>query len=123
MIVVAIIGVLASIAVPAYQDYIARSKFGAALAEVSAGKIPFDVAVVNGSTPSRLDEIQIQETTTNCAMSLLAGGTGLECAIEGGPTIISDKTITLARNEVGAWICTSDALPQHRGPTCDAAAN
>ena len=45
MIVVAIIGILAAVAIPAYQNYVAKSKFSAALAEVSAGKTGFEVKV------------------------------------------------------------------------------
>ena len=35
MIVVAIIGILAAIAIPAYQDYVAKSQASSALAEVA----------------------------------------------------------------------------------------
>jgi type IV pilus assembly protein PilA len=39
MIVVAIIGILASIAIPAYQDYMTRAKWAKAVASVSAMKL------------------------------------------------------------------------------------
>lgn len=123
MIVVSIIGVLAAIAVPTYQDYIAKSKFSAAYAEISAAKAPLNIAMLNGTPPATLADIKIQSTTTNCLMSLRESGTGLECEIEGGPGTISDKKITLARDEGGGWLCTSDALAQHRSPACSAAAD
>lgn len=123
MIVVAIIGLLATIALPFYQDYVAKSKFGAALAEISAGKIPLNLAMLDGSPPATLADINMLAATTNCAMSLRPSGTGLECAIEGGPSSIADKTITLERDGAGVWTCTSDALAQHRGPACNAVAD
>ena len=39
MIVVAIIGILASIAIPAYQDYITRAKWGKAISGMAAMKL------------------------------------------------------------------------------------
>ncbi len=40
MIVVAIIGILAAVAIPAYQDYIARSQVGEAVNLLAGGKTP-----------------------------------------------------------------------------------
>lgn len=48
MIVVAIIGILAAVAIPAYQDYVGKSKANAALADLSSHKTHFEMAVVEG---------------------------------------------------------------------------
>ena len=52
MVVVAIIGVLAAIALPAYQDYVIRSQVTAALAEMAPAKVNFEVAKSEGKTPT-----------------------------------------------------------------------
>ena len=41
MIVVAIIGILAAIALPAYQDYVARSEIGRDIASMSGEKVKY----------------------------------------------------------------------------------
>jgi type IV pilus assembly protein PilA len=41
MIVVAIIGILAAVAIPAYQDYIARSQVSETVSLLGSGKTPF----------------------------------------------------------------------------------
>src|SRR3990170_1465141 len=50
MIVVAIIGILAAIAVPAYQDYTIRSKVSEGASLSSAAKTAIDVAFSEGFT-------------------------------------------------------------------------
>ncbi len=50
MIVVAIIGILAAIAVPAYQDYTIRSKVSEAASMASAARTAIDVAYSEGFT-------------------------------------------------------------------------
>ena len=50
MIVVAIIGILAAIAVPAYQDYTIRSKVSEAASMASAARTAVDVAYSEGFT-------------------------------------------------------------------------
>jgi type IV pilus assembly protein PilA len=104
MIVVAIIGILAAVAIPAYQNYVAKSKFTAALAEVSAGKTGYDVKVNEGATPTVADA-GLQATTKNCTMGVVAAGGGLTCTIVGGPSGVSGTTITLNRDSSGVWSC------------------
>jgi type IV pilus assembly protein PilA len=105
MIVVAIIGILAAVAIPAYQDYVAKSKFAAALGEVSAGKTPFDVLMNDGITPSAViqDLKFASATTANCALAVTA--TTLACTIQGGPSVVQGKIITLTRTAEGGWSC------------------
>ena len=50
MIVVAIIGILAAIGLPAYQDYIAKSQITRALAELGALKVKIDTCIFEGRT-------------------------------------------------------------------------
>ena len=107
MIVVAIIGILAAVAIPAYQNYVAKSKFTAALAEVSAGKTGYDVKVNEGATPTIADA-GLQASTTNCSMAVAASGLGLVCTIKGGPAAVKDHKITLTRTADGLWSCGQD---------------
>ena len=53
MIVVAIIGILAAVAIPAYQDYIARSQVTEAVYLVQSGKVP--LAEYAGGHHERMD--------------------------------------------------------------------
>jgi type IV pilus assembly protein PilA len=105
MIVVAIIGILAAVAIPAYQNYVAKSKFAAALSEVSAGKTGFDVKMNEGASPTIADA-GLQASTKNCAMAVVTANGGLTCTIAGGPTSVSGKVITLARDTSGVWTCS-----------------
>ena len=55
MIVVAIIGILAAVAIPAYQDYLNRSKMSEVLAAVSACKTSVaEFAAAKNSLPTTL---------------------------------------------------------------------
>jgi type IV pilus assembly protein PilA len=120
MIVVAIIGILAAVAIPAYQDYTAKAKFGAALAEVSAGKIGMDNALNDGKSVAAATDIGLSATSTaNCsAFTATSGATAaddstLTCKIEAGPLGVKDETITLTRKGgTGAWECAADTVKQ-----------
>ena len=115
MIVVAIIGILAAVAIPAYQDYVAKSKFAAALGEVSSGKTAFDVALNDGYTPgatsATLADMGLATApTANCQLALTAST--LACTIQGGPASVKGGVITLTRASTGQWSCATTLVVQ-----------
>ncbi|MFC5461011.1 pilin [Massilia niabensis] len=116
MIVVAIIGVLAVVAIPAYQDYAARAKFGAALAEVSAGKVGINTRLNDGIDVTAPEQIGLAKTgTAHCTFGATANATAasLTCRIVAGPASVRDQTITLTRDvATGAWSCSANTVPQ-----------
>ena len=117
MIVVAIIGILAAIALPAYQDYTIKSQTTSALAEVTPGKIGFELAVNEGNTPNFTTTSAgfIGVTTTGgtyCDLALTAPtatvtGT-LECTIKNSNPLVTGKLLTLERSSGGIWACVTD---------------
>ncbi|MDD2700173.1 MAG: pilin [Sideroxydans sp.] len=127
MIVVAIIGILAAVAIPAYQDYISKSKWGAANSEVAALKANYDAVVAADATQTpTLDfgtatSIGFDGTkaSANCSMALTyvaadSSGT-LVCTIQGGPADVATKTITWTRSVNGEWTCASTVAQRFIG--------
>lgn len=129
MIVVAIIGVLAAVAVPAYQDYVSKSQATAALAEISPGKIQVDSQMNEGlatlvKTP---ESIGLISTTSRCAITASASSSGkavINCAIKGS-TQVSGAYLQWARtvdaNMNPTWTCNTNVSAAHRPSACIAA--
>jgi type IV pilus assembly protein PilA len=113
MIVVAIIGILAAVAIPAYQDYTIRAQTAGALAEVSALKTQFEVIVSEGGTPSitaASDAGFIGQTTnggTYCTLSLVASNGGIACAIKNASPNVQALVLQLDRDTDGLWSCST----------------
>jgi type IV pilus assembly protein PilA len=108
MIVVAIIGILAAVAIPNYQNYTAKSKFGAALSEVSAGKVGFDAKLNDGEAIDKPEDAGLApeaSPTSNCKFT--ASATTLTCKIQNGPASVKDQDIILTRGADGGWACAA----------------
>jgi type IV pilus assembly protein PilA len=123
MIVVAIIGILAAIAIPAYQDYIAKSQATSGLAEISPAKTQFEIAVNEGKTPSIVaaDAGFIGVTASSgqyCTVAVTAAT--IECTLKNGnATKINGKKITLTRDATaGTWACSSDLDAKYKPGNC-----
>ncbi len=123
MIVVAIIGILAAIALPAYQDYTVKSQAASALAEITAGKIGFEQVVNQGDTPS-VDPsnegfIGIKNESSYCSTIAVAGIATITCTTTGGNAgKFNGKTITLTRSSDGTWSCSSDLDNKYKPGKC-----
>jgi type IV pilus assembly protein PilA len=123
MIVVAIIGILAAVAIPAYQDYVAKSKWGAANIEIAGGQVGIDAKLLNGQAPT-VATAGLKTPTSQCVTTVSgsdAGDAVITCTINGGPATVKGKTITMTRiadtdtAKGGQWSCVSTAAQKFIG--------
>jgi type IV pilus assembly protein PilA len=125
MIVIAIIGILAAIAIPQYQQYVAQSQVATGLSEISGGKTGYEVLVNKGIQPSTRasDVADIDDaaeavglnSSSRCTITVNDydstdgsatgdGSAALECELSGNPAI-SGETIALERTAEGNYDC------------------
>ena len=124
MIVVAIIGILAAIAIPAYQDYVAKAKVNAAYADIAGGKTGYEMSVVEGTASSAteyLEKAGLPDETGNCSTIAAAApppattatdaAAILTCTINNAGRVAAttgtDATIALYRSPEGLYSCVT----------------
>ena len=136
MIVVAIIGILAAIAIPAYQDYTAKSKASAALADIAALKTGYEMHYTEkGITDLTLTNIGGVTPTGNCAITVkpptVTAATGatevtadvIKCVIQNPGRLGAGAEISFTRTAEGAMECKTKKLATKFIPAgCTAAA-
>jgi type IV pilus assembly protein PilA len=131
MIVIAIIGILAAIAVPAYQNYIAKSQVAAGLAEITPGKTNAEAKLAEGISGTAITDVTklgLKASTNRCNITTSIGTDGastITCALK-GTSSINGKTVVWTRTAddastgvVGTWTCTSTvANAEHKPKEC-----
>lgn len=117
MIVVAIIGILAAVALPAYQSYTGKAQVATGLTEIAAAKVNIDTVVGGGVTAAVVNAEALADIKTygftaasseRCSKYTVniatTGVASIACTLKGSPDI-NTKTITVTRTAEGAWSC------------------
>ena len=114
MIVVAIIAILAAIALPAYQNYVAKSQSTSGLADIRGGVTAFEEGIQSGERVGAAAnaDIGLSNTTPRCTIAVAGAwtdplGQTITCTLKGNPNV-AGKTVTLTRNATGQWACTNN---------------
>ena len=132
MIVVAIIGILAAIAIPAYQDYTAKSKASAALAEIAALKTNYELVYNEGTQTLNLANVGGQTPTGNCSTMAVTAPTAatdgaatatesaISCTIKNPGRLGTTPVIRLDRTAGGVFECKSSVATKFLPSGCTA---
>ena len=130
MIVVAIIGILAAIAIPQYTKYIARAESNTGLQAIAALKTAVEDGFAQGAAAGSIASLDFLGTTSTASPlgTIAAAFTGT--AGEGTLTFTFDKAAsptikaavhTLTRTAVGSWACKTTATADYIPKGCVAA--
>lgn len=124
MIVIVIIGVLAAIAIPAYNEYLVRSRVSELLNLSSTAKATVtEYRLYNNAMPTTTAEAGITNITSRyvSGVSVGAGGvvtiTGNQTALGSGAALAIVLTPTYANGAV-SWTCSATGATQYVPGTC-----
>lgn len=118
IIVVAIIGVLAVVAIPMYQNYVAKSQITAAIAELNGAKPQYELIVNNGSASGdsgfSVPNMFFSGTRSNICIyavnapnSVREASQALVCQLQNSATAINGEFVYLNRDSNGTWRCNT----------------
>jgi len=111
MVTVAIIGILATVAFPTYQSYIAKAQVASALAEITSGKRQAETKINEGlaTALSTAAEIGLAASARCPSLDVQVGTDGtasITCTMSGNQDV-NAHTVSFSRGQSGVWACTS----------------
>jgi|SRR5690554_422095 len=137
MIVVAIIGILASVAIPQYQNYIAKSQVSRVMAETGALRTAVETCMMDGLDFTTTPECELGWTGSN-----LLGAPSEKSFQEGNLKITIDRAdntasivanfagnsssaiagdgLSWTRSSGGNWTCGTDVANKYKPTGCQA---
>jgi type IV pilus assembly protein PilA len=147
MIVIAIIGILAAIAIPQYQTYIAKTQVTRGMAEAGALKTAVETCILEGkltiATPVTAFTCDPQATASTIfddAGAAQAGAAAVTAGVNGYPQVstpldgdgdtitgtfgsgaaaaIAGQTVVWTRAATGTWTCQSNVLKKYAPTGC-----
>ncbi|RYY74111.1 MAG: pilin [Gammaproteobacteria bacterium] len=144
MIVVAIIGILAAIALPQYQNYVTKSQVTRVMEETATLKTSVETCILEGKTavgaaatqcnPSATASTLMAATATGAAfgtattapaanvpsVAISAASTTIKATFgNAASAAIGTKVLTWTRDGDGTWVCTTDVDAKYRPRGCE----
>lgn len=143
MIVVAIIGILAAIALPQYQTYVAKSQVSRAMGEAGALKTSVEVCVLDGKNSVGTAAGECNPGASASSILTGAAQAGAPAATTNGypqvtinasssativatfgnsaaaPLTSAAATVTWTRSTLGSWSCSTTVAAKYRPSGCD----
>ena len=125
MIVVAIIGVLSAVAIPAYQDYLARAQASEAVSLTASGKTPLaDYYLSKGAWPSTADDVMPNVSGRYVSNITITAGNNASSPIaltalmkdSGINSSITGKTLEMASADGKLWSCSGGTIDSKYRP-------
>lgn len=133
MVVVAIVGILAAVAAPLYNTYVAKAQIAGSLSEIASGKSILeqkitsgldagDAIALSGSSLAELSQLGFTAASSNrCsayAVSVqVTGEATVSCEMRGNSEV-AGKTITWSRAVDGTWACATTASNSVASRSC-----
>lgn len=115
MIIVAIVGILAAIAIPLYQDYVSAAQVKRVHAEVSAYRTAVEESFTKGQMTLTNQDLgfvpsNLIEPVSGDILSAQADGSATLQVVVGGSAaaVVSGVIISLNRSTDGTWECDVD---------------
>ena len=129
MIVVAIIGILAAVAIPAYQDYTAKAQASEAYVLLDGLKTPVSEAISTAGISGCTAPLgAVTKGNTVASLTIVASAVPTSCLLtatfntSGVNTKISGLKVTMVYDPIlGSWTCGSNLNPSVQTKACGGA--
>jgi type IV pilus assembly protein PilA len=125
MIVIAIIGILAAVALPAYQDYTVRAKASELVLAATAPKVTVSEFVISNGRYPASGSIAIQNVTTGMISDVTWDDANNQIIVTGSRAMLNDHTVivnlvaSITASGSVLWSCEAAEGTQYLPSTCN----